>query len=225
MITIYCGNDISNSRRAFSTAREKMLVNGSEIKPITQNTLEEVLKSAISEQSLFINKFAYVAENILSKKKIRDIVLTYETNTNISLLIWEETMDPRSIKTYFKKSTIIVNDLPVSIWKLLDAIQPGRKIDVISSINSLSAIVDEHLMLYMIQKRIKELILIHKNFTGGKKMADWQMSKLKHQARNWQQDKLVALYTKLSAVEKAERVDSTPYSIIQALEILFCFYL
>ncbi len=226
MIIIYCGSDISGSRRAFSAAREKILTAGtSDLKSINSNNIEEVLRSVEHEQNLFIKNVAFSAENILSKKKTREIALLYESNPNVLLHIWEESMDPRSIKTYFKKSKIFVSDLPITIWKLLDSIKPGKKQEMVDSIQLLSTIVDEHLLLYMIQKRVKELIMIHKNFTGGKKIADWQASRLKQQARAWQQDQLIALYTKLTAIEKAERIDSTPYSINQALEILFCFYL
>lgn len=226
MISIYCGNDTAGSRRVFNSEKEKITANSRAVPVfVNQSNIYKVLQSSIHERSLFADRPIYLAENILSRKKIRDTVLEYESNPNTHMLIWEESMDPRSIKTYFKKSKINVTDLPVTIWKLLDSILPGKKSDVISYIRSISGILDEHLLLFMIQKRIKELIMIHRGLSGGKKLADWQASRLKQQARQWQQPQLLSIYSKFSAIEKAERIDSTPYTITQALEILFCFYL
>jgi hypothetical protein len=226
MITIFCGSDTARSRKSFSDACNKLMqAQESELIELTSSNLEEKLLSSSHEQSLFASKLFYSGENILSKKKNREILLKYEDVKSLELFIWEEQMEPRFVKTYLKKSKIDISDIPSSIWKLLDTIVPGSKSKIIPQLDGLISNMDEHLILYMIQKRTKELILINSNFTGGKKMADWQIDRLKKQAKAWKKDQLLNFYSKLFTIEKSERLGSTSYTIKQSLEILFCFYL
>ena len=226
MIRVYCGSDVSKSRFQFFDLKQKCHIDPEyETVEIGTNDFAAAIKSSEYEQFLFASKKIYFVENILSKKFNRDIVMALQNNIELELAIWEENIEPRIIKQYLSKSSIIISDLPNSIWKLLDGIKPGNKAQTIQALSDISDSVDEHLVLYMIQKRVKELIMIYGGYSGNKKMADWQKTRLKSQLSSWKKENLLTMYSKLYNVEKAEKTGTSAYSIKQALEILFCFYL
>jgi len=174
MITIYCGSDTVKSREKYSDFRKKYQEQQdySVIQVSTPDLAATLLRSGI-DQALFTKKKIFFVQNALSKKAARDLMLPYEQSNNEHIVVWEEKMESRFIKTYFKKANIHVSDLPASIWRLLDGLKPGSKEKSIALLGDIMSETDENLTLYMIQRRIKELIMMYKGHSGGKKLADF----------------------------------------------------
>lgn len=226
MIRIYSGTDNVSSRKQFADYKQKFEQDAEyEVIEIKPQEFVTILSAAQHEQYLFAPKNIYFTENILSKKASRDIVMSLQDNHEVELVIWEDQVEARIIKQYLPKSQILISDVPSTIWKLLDGLRPGNKVKSIQTLNEIVTSVDEHLILFMIQRRVKELIMMYRGFTGGKKLADWQQAKLKSQLSTWDKDKLIMFYSKLYSIERSEKTGTTSYGIRQALEILFSFYL
>ncbi|OGK29144.1 hypothetical protein A3D06_00755 [Candidatus Roizmanbacteria bacterium RIFCSPHIGHO2_02_FULL_40_9] len=223
MLTIFGGNNTSEARKKLIEYRETLIAENYEVYDL-HTDVKELPKKIEETSSLFTTKRAFFIENVLSKKVNRDVLKEIKTDNQTQIVIWDESIAARDIKKYFAKAKIISVDLPETIWKLLDIIASGKKIQTINILKKLADSVDEQMILYMVQRRAKELILAKKNMLDPK-LQSWQRSKLQQQALSWNEETLFQFYDKLFDIEKGVKTSKLIYSITQALEVVFCFYL
>ncbi|OGK14582.1 hypothetical protein A3H80_03455 [Candidatus Roizmanbacteria bacterium RIFCSPLOWO2_02_FULL_37_19] len=224
MITIICGDDIVKSREALVNLKKVYKEKSYELIDIDSNSVDDLRKNILERASLFSQKRLFFIHGVLSKKGNRDVVHQLDTQDN-PILIWEDKYSDKDIKKNFPKAKVLVFKLPQTIWKLLDNIYPRNLHTVILLTRSIIDSVDENMLLYMLQKRTKELILVKSNSKHIVKLAPWQITKLSSQTKKWDMNKLYKFYQKLFEIEKGTKSGSLPYSIYDALDILFCFYL
>ena len=222
MITIFCGENPTSSRRLFSEHVGSLREQGYEI----SHSLSDIDYSS----TLFDQKRGFALENVLGKKAQRDIVIGVLDEAAKTLqqtpevVIWEEATDERTIKRAFPKAKIVTTKLPSSIWKLLDNFQPGNLQLTIQTLRSIQDTNDIHLVHFMLMRRLKELIIVAQ---GGQpaKLASWQVGKLKSQAARWKPEMLESCFKKLVEIEMQTKSGTMVYELNKALEITFCFYL
>lgn len=226
MIHIILGDDVGQSRKEFIRLKEDYKEKGYEIFNLDENNISELNKWLFQSSSLFFFKKVFFGESLLSKKEHREIFKKYDIKEkDIDFVFWEEKVEERAAKYYFKYAKIQKNQLPVNIFKFLDSIYPSNLSSAISFLNQISDNINENIILYMLQKRVRELILIKNNFQPEKKLADWQLYKLKSQAQKWDNQKLTAFYDSLYRIEVFSKTSVNYYSVKKALDILFCYYI
>lgn len=226
MLTIFCGDNTVKSRESYISSQSNLAKNGYKLVQLHNAGLAEELEGVNHNQSLFDQKIAYIGENLLAQKKNRDLFSKLSTQSEI--LLWEERTDPRTLEYAFKNAKVNKFDLPSNIWKLLDGMYPGNKNFMIENLKLISdsGSQEVQLLLFMLQRRAKELLLVKANYTVGKrKLADWQLRKIKQQRGHWDDGRITEFYKKLYTIEVSSKSAGTPYTTSQALEILFCFYL
>lgn len=231
MLTIYCGDNTIQSRRAFVDHKRRLVQEEHEcieIQPSEVRMLDQIIYGSAS---LFSTKQAYFLEGILNKATHRKALKDYYNDPKINLIIWEGSIDQRDIKRYFPKAQIYASSLPTNLWKFLDALAPGNVSLLIQSKNNLSLTIEDSMLLYMMQRRMKELILAFSGVDGKRPLAAWQKQNLVGQARRWghtdqeRSQKLHRMYQKLYDIEVNTKTSSMTYSVNQALDIVFSFYL
>lgn len=225
MITIFTGDNFEESRKQFISLRQSYQSKGYFIIELTKETLQEIDKWLYDSQTLFATQKVFFAENILSKKQDRQYVQSLESSQSVDLVCWESETDERIVKFFFKKARVLVSKLPVSIFKFLDDVFPGNKLNALLSLHELVKSVDENIILFMLERRARELLLIKYGSTPSSSLASWQLGKLKAQSSHWKLERLISFYDALYRVEYKAKKGQTPYSLREALDIVVMFYL
>lgn len=227
MITIILGEDTAESRRKFIEIKNNHVERGNRIVELTKETLPQIQTWLLESQSLFEDKQIFFAENILSKKEQRQLIMPFDSQSHDNeIIIWEELVEERVAKFFFKHAVIIASKLPTTIFSFLDNIYPSNIDSTLSSFQLLCEKIDVHMTLFMLQKRMRELILVAGGQIPVKKLASWQLVRLKNQARKWTNiDRLLDFYDGLYRIEMYEKTGTNYYNIRQALDILFVYYL
>jgi CHAT domain-containing protein len=226
MINIILGDDVGESRKEFVRLKEEYENKGYEIFNLNEANISELDKSLYQSEGLFFNKKVFFGENLLSQKENRLFLKKYDNDKNeIDFILWEEELEGKIAKFIFKYAKIHSFKLPYNIFKFLDSVYPLNLKEVINYMNQISNNVEENIILYMLERRIRDLILIQNNLKPEKKLAEWQIARLKSQAKKWEVNQLVSFYDSLYRIEALTKTSKTYYSIKKSLDILFCYYL
>lgn len=226
MLHIFFGDDTSSSRKSFIEMREDLVKKGYDSFVITQQSLPDLKNWLYNSTSLFSNKKALFGENILNKKEYREKLKEFETgDIHTEILIWEENTDEKTIKFGFKDAKLHQSKLPITIFKFLDSIIPGNLNTCLDFLDSIVESVDSNIVLFMTQRRVKELVMISQSIPIEKKLAGWQLSRLSQQAKKWDKKKLINFYDGLYRIEVMTKTNGGFYDIKKALDILLCYYL
>lgn len=217
------GDDSVNARRKFIELKEEYKNNKFEIYDLTISSLAELPKWLYQSQGLFETQKVFFGENLTSKKELREELKKYGEAIH-DIILFEDKLEERSAKTYFPKAQLFTYKFPTTIFKLLDALYPSNIKTVITYINQLRDTVDENILFFMISKRIRELLLVKQNLSLSSKVASWQVQQLKTQAKHWDLKNLTRCYESLFKIDVQNKTSSTHYSISQALDILFCYF-
>ncbi|HLC94229.1 MAG TPA: hypothetical protein VJH96_01530 [Patescibacteria group bacterium] len=223
MIYLFCGDDTAASRNAFHLAKVAYKQKNYEVIAIGEKNITELEKWLVNSQNLFWQNRIFAGENLLSKKEYRDIFKNYDTkDENAIILLWDEEIDERSAKRIFKTARLSISKLPSTIFKFLDAVYPSNKTPALRLLQDISQSIDEHIILYMLQKRIRELIAV----TTGKtpeKLQQWQIAKLSMQSKKWKEQQLLSFYDALYRIEVYAKTNTHYYSIKKSLDIALCY--
>lgn len=224
MIYLLLGDNVGESRKEFIRLKNEYRKKGYEIFEINGNNIGELDKWLYQSSSLFSQKKVFFGENLLGKKEQKEILKKYDTKEKeINFILWEE-IEERTAKFIFKNAKILAFKLPYNIFKFLDSVYPSNLSATITLLTQISSHIEENIILYMLQKRIRNLILIKNTLQPERKLADWQIYRLKSQARKWRDEQLTSFYDSLYRIEVFAKTSKNYYSIKKALDILFCYY-
>ncbi len=227
MLTIVCGDNPAESRSQFVTAKQSFESKGYEVVDVPRGDLKVFEDQLAFSSTLFSEKRIYTLENVLSKKAQRDQIsalLAGALSQSSEVIIWEESMDERSLKKYFPKAKILVSKLPHTLWKFIDGLYPGNLQQSVASFRAIQETVDPHLIHYMMIRRVKELLLVSSG-EQPPKLASWQVGKLKQQTKSWPEGRLQSFFLKLVEIEMHTKSGTMVYPLDRALEVALCFYL
>lgn len=226
MFSVFLGDDIAKSREAFIKLKEDYKRRGFQVFLLDQTNLSELDRWLYQSVGLFSKKKVFFGENLLSQKKSQSIIKKYASlDKGIDFVFWEEKLDEKAVRRNFKQAKIYSFKLPFNIFKLLDAVYPGNLKRAIAYLNQVSETVNENIILYMLGQRIRQLILIKNKLKPEKKLARWQVLKLKNQAEKWTGDQLASFYDSLYRLEVSIKTNKNYYSIKKSLDILFCYFI
>ncbi len=226
MINIILGDDNTASRKKFLQLKDEYRKKNYEIISLDSSSLSQMDLWLSQSIGLFASEKVFFGENLLSKKESRDLLKKYDTErSDIDIYIWEETLEDRVAKYIFKNAILSVSKFPHTIFKLLDSIYPSNKHESLILLDILSKSINEHMILVMIQRRIREMIVIKAGLSTGKKLAHWQITRLKTQAEKWSEKKILSLYEALYRVEVLSKTSGHYYSVKKALDIVLFYFL
>lgn len=185
---LFYGDNHLASRQALNQAikteqgREVIKLDGSKIS-------DTDLRQALESQSLFGQDKLVVIDRL--PIKLIDILVQHQGNT--SVFIWhDKVLTPAQLKklSNFKPQLF---KIPAVIFTFLD------KLDIHSFHQALKTDSTEQIF-YMLHRRISQLIQA-KDSPQELKLADWQKSRLTHQAKRFTLDQLLTLHSQLLTID------------------------
>lgn len=225
MLYLLVGDDTAESRNHFLRLKEEYRSKGYEIINLNEQNINELQKWLYQSQQLFTQKKAFFAENLLNKQTIKILSFYDNKNKEIDFILWEEKLEEKAAKKIFKNAKVLSFKLPYNIFRFLDSVYPSNLHSAYAYLTSVAKIVDENIILYMLQQRFRDLIIIKGGLKPKKNLADWQINRLKSQAEKWEEEKLISFYDALYRIEVNQKTGQAVYSIKKSLDILMCYYL
>lgn len=221
MIIIH-GNSVSQSRNHLNSELFKHIK--SEILRLDGSKMAlENLKQALESGSLFgQDKFIIIEglfSSLASKRKLE--LLSYLKNQNAdNLIIWEgKSIDGRSL-TSFSKHKIYEYKVPTVIFKFLDSFSPKTKTQCIGFFRQAANIDASESILYMLSKRIWELIIVSDSKTkDGLKLPPWRLSILNKQAVGFGINGMAPILQRLIDIEYNQKSGQSLLPLRSELEL------
>lgn len=225
MITIIHGDDIVSSRKYFveqkNRDKDAIVFDGEKIGP---SDVLQVLDGGV----LFSEAKQIYIEDFFSKKKQRkefdEIVSSIQKFQDAQIFFWEGKILTKKHTSLFKNSQIKQFSIPKDIFAFLENIYPGNKKSLVLFHNTLKT-NEVELIFYMIIRQFRLLLAVSDLKKGetideAKRLAPWQLSRLKRQASNFSVDKLKNTYKKLYEIDLAQKTGSLPLSLVQSIDLL-----
>ncbi|MGB9707486.1 MAG: hypothetical protein ACPL1D_01905 [Microgenomates group bacterium] len=227
MLTVICGEDNIVSRNYFLQQQEEFQAKDYQIINILPNQVEEILRWESHSLYLFKPKIVFFIENLFQNYLKRD-----KKNANILKKlhqIKEQIFDWEDQKSKYELDlpnflTIKEFKPKTSVFLMLEACYPGNLDQFIKFVNQVKETTNENILFYMLVKHLRTLILIKEN-QPLKLKNQWQINKLKYQAKLWPKNKLVNFYDSLFKIDYFIKTSSTPFGLIKLLDIMACYYL
>lgn len=222
MITIIHGDDISSSRNYFLKERQKfnnsLLFDG---KKITVSDLMQIL----SGNSLFDQGNEVFIENFFKVKKsnseFKQIVEFLEENKDANIFFWEEEELSKIDTGTFKNPFLKLFKIPQNMFDFLDNLKPANP-NSIKQFHDLISKTAEELVFFMLIRQFRLLLAVSDTSSEQideiKRLAPWQLSRLKLQSKLFGEEKLLGTYKKLAEIDSAQKSGKLATSLTQAID-------
>lgn len=227
MFLLVCGENSPASRTYIAELKESYRKKGYDIREVHPRDLEDIRKSD-AFSTLFQEKIIYFTQGLLShfsrqKKKTAVEIEALQQDPEIELVDWEA---DKSLYDLKMKPTPYIKEFKVdaSIFQLQDAYVPGKKDSFIKLLRKLAETQDPIFMYTMLHRHARLVML----FSMGKEpsgVSPWQRSKIAIQAKKWTPQSAQSFYEGLTKIDMAMKTSSSPFSIIESIEILACYYM
>lgn len=217
MITIIHGDDIVSSRKALSDFKEK----GNSV-DLDEKTLNlEKIKQEFEGGGLFGDDKIIIIENLLSSEKQEVISYLAKENLTFDLILWEEKELTQGLLKNFFKAQILLFKLKPIIFNFLDNIRPGNHQLTVKLFHEVLKTTEVEIVFYMLIRQFRLMLAIVEKgeIDEIKKLASWQLGKLKKQASLLGREKLISLYQKLFKIEVAQKTGQSPLPLTIALDL------
>jgi len=229
MLKIICGQNTESAYQYFLEEKTRFKKLGYETIEIDLSQIEEIISWQKDNLSLFAQKKVFLTRNFNKKinkksEKTKKILKKIIEDKELILIDWEEDLEKRDLKIDNPKIEVKEFKLPTSIFNLLDNLYPQDFDSVIKSFILLTKKNSPTLVFYMINKRVRQLLMIKFN-QGIKDLPSWQLKKLTYQASFWPKEKLIKFYQSLFQLEKKIKTSTTPFDLKKSLELLFSYLL
>lgn len=229
MLKVICGEDSSASRSYLNDLKNEYEKKEYEILNISSGNIEEIDKWIGESQSLFNTKKVFLIENLnkkLSRKstpRLFTLIDKYIASDEVEIVDWEDELNARFLKIP-KTAEIKEFKLAQSIFKLQDACYPGNLKLFVNMLHEICKSNDEIFIFIMLIRHF-HLILLTKMNVEIPKIQSWQLAKYRKQADLWDKNKLIAFYESLHKLDISFKTSNNPFSVINSLDILACYYL
>lgn len=166
---------------------------------------------ASSNSSLFSGQTTIVIENLLSRKKSKEVEGLWDFlknyNGEAKLILWEKKSVGKILQRNLPiKTTAKEFKTPALIFKFVEQINPKFKSQALASMQQVLQQEPAEFIFAMIIRQIRSLLQIKLDkIPAG---APWMLAKLKSQAANFSEDQLEKAYTKLYKIDKQIKTGS-----------------
>jgi|SRR3989304_2317104 len=224
MITIIHGNDITTSRNFYIELRKKTanyeLIDGKNLDFDTLFRTFEGNSLFTNEKNIYIeNFFSNIKSNSIEFKKITDYL---NKNKNINLLFWEAKVLTKTQASSIKSAQVKEFSYPQVLFVFLDSFKP-QNLSSIKLFHQLNKTMEVELIFYMIVRQLRLMIAVLEEGKNEideiKRLAPWQLSKLRSQGGHFGKNKLLDLYKKLYLIDYQTKYGLTPLSLSTNIDI------
>lgn len=221
-ITVYSGEDIISSRKAFLEHLERLKNEDFEITRVSgKDTTEESLELLSSPTSLFGQKRVLVIENLLAgtKSKEKEKIIQIVSLLNCFLVLWENKNFTKGDQLKYPSFVFKNFKLPQVLFTFLDSLSPKKINDNLRLFREAITSTDPNYLFLMLIRQIRLLILASDK-NDLLKLAPWQKAKLQKQAKFFSLDELMEINRRLLQIDFEQKTSGTPFLLEQQLEIL-----
>jgi hypothetical protein len=223
MIILIHGNDLAASRNFYFEEKNKtenpVLLNG-------DGLTHDLLFQSAENTSLFDDKKTILVENFFSKNKTNSIefkkIIDYiNSNKTLSIIFWEPTELSKTNQTILKSAIVRTFSFPQILFTFLDNIKPNNSETLIKVFNQLKTTMEPELIFFMLTRQFRLMLNSldsDKQIDELKRMAPWQLSKLKNQTALFDKNILVEHYNKLFEVEVNQKTGKIPYNLEKSID-------
>ncbi|HEV2339872.1 MAG TPA: hypothetical protein VGT05_03860 [Patescibacteria group bacterium] len=223
MITVIHGSDITASRNYLHEEKikykEKIILSPSA-------TVTDIMQ-VFSPNKLFGEMQTVFLEEFLTQKKSQkeiDVIASFllkQKQTNIFL--WEGKELTKKQLALFPAVTVKAFAVPRIVFTFLDGILPQNTKKTISLYHQVLQHEDAPYVLFMLMRQVRLVLAVCDKtiaeITEVKRLAPWQLSKLKKQANAFTQDQLLALHEKLFQLELGQKTGGLVMSLEKELDL------
>lgn len=224
MITILHGDDTAASRNALYQAKQKT-------KYAVTFTGDEVnltdLAQALQGDGLFTEIKTIFIEDLFNKKRGDELeaIIAYltEQGKEHAIYLWERKLLTATTLKLIKNATIAAYKLPQELFRFLDAIRPNNSDHAITLFHRALSTTDSEMLFFMLVRQFRLLLAVKETDTPieeVQKLAPWQKSKLKQQAKLFSRDKLFSAYTHLSKIDKQAKTGEATTPLTTTIDFL-----
>lgn len=233
MLTIIHGSDNALSRKYF--LEEKQKFKDSVLMDADSVNLTD-LAQVFEGGGLFGETKNLFLEQFITKRKkssdFNEIISKLEKYSyEHTIIIWEGKELDRGGLNLFKKATVKTFKLPQTLFQLLDAIQPGNGKLLIKLFHETIINSETEMIFFMIVRQIRILLALSSTIPAKagnsnsteqidelKRLAPWQKSKLEKQAKLFEIDQLINLYSKLFQLEVGQKTGTLTMPLDSAID-------
>lgn len=230
MILIIHGNDIESSRNYYFEEKNKLK------NPITLNgeDLEfNILYQTVENKSFFNEKIYILIENFFSKNKstnedFKKIIEYLNINKNADIIFWENDEISKTSISLIKNSSAKNFSLPQNIFAFLDNIKPGNGKYLIESFSQNLKKSEAELIYFMIIRQFRIMLNLISNdlpIDEVKRMAPWQLSKLRRQAEVFGKEKLITLYNMLLEIDLNNKTGKSAINLKKSIDFFLAYFI
>lgn len=223
MKLIIHGNDIESSRNFYFEEKNKLknpvILNGDGI--IFDNVFQ-----AAENSSFFDKEKEVLIENFFSKNKststeFKKIVEYINNNKNIFIIFWESDEVSKTSLALIKDATLKNFSLPQNLFAFLDSLKPNNSKETLSLFSDNLKKSEAELIFFMIIRQFRILLNLITNdspIDEVKRMAPWQLSKLKRQAEFFGLERLKRIYKSLLEIDLNSKTGKSPANLKKSID-------
>jgi len=224
MITVFHGDNIVSSRKAFLEALEESKSKGKETIGLDGKKINTTdLVQALEAKSLFGKDKAIFIENLFSLTKSKDkekLIEIIKINHEEDVFIWEEKELTMTQESGFDKNFFFQTfKLPAIVFTFLDSLSPGKTRENLQGLHRCLAREEPEMIFSMLIRQIRLFILAKEGedyLTG----APWQKAKTLKQAKLFTSEKLKEIYQELLIIDYQQKTSQLPLSLSFSLDLL-----
>lgn len=223
MITIIHGDDLASSRDYYLAERQKsknpVIFEGEELK------VSDLMQS-LESGSLFNEEKEIFIENFISSKKsnsnFKEIVEYINSREKgAAIYFWENSPLTKTETLIFNNSSLKLFKIPQNLFLFLDNLKP-ENLNSIKQFHDLLNQTAEELVFFMIVRQFRLLLAVsdldNSQIDEAKRLAPWQLSRLKSQSKLFGQSKLIDTYKKLYEIDSAQKSGKLGTTLTQAID-------
>lgn len=222
MILIIHGNDTTSSRNFYfeekNKAKNPIFLNGDGL------LFDDIFRNA-ENKSLFEQSNTLIIENFFVKTKSNTIefkkVLEYlNSNKGLEAIFWDNNEISKTTLAQVKSATVMQFSYPQVLFTFLDNIKPNNSNSLINLFHDLEKNMEPELIFFMLVRQFR-LLISHANderIDEIKRMAPWQLSKLKRQSDYFDKQNLLKLYSTLYDIDLGQKTGKFPYTMEKSID-------
>jgi len=226
MILIIHGNDTESSRNYLLEEKNKtanpIVLNG-------EGLIFNDFFQASENKTFFEEKSKIIIENFFLKNKPNSaefkLIIDYLSKEKKSdIIFWENGEISKAAQSLIKGAVVKNFSLPQKLFLFLDNIKPNNAPYSIRLFHEVKENTEVEIIFFMIIRHFRLLLSFKedslKQIEEVKKMAPWQIAKLKKQLEHFDKNRLLKIYDKLFEIEINHKTGKVPYSLDNSIDFL-----
>ncbi len=224
MITVIHGDDTASSRNYFISERQKV------DNPVTLDgkklDITKLAENLQGDELFFETKTIFIEELLSGRKKSKELDELIDqllSQKKKDIIIWEGKDLSKTSSPLLKAATLKAFSFPKSIFSFLDSMRPGNK-EMLFLFHKSQKESEVEVIFALIIRQFRLLLAVSQHVNAEqiseiKRLAPWQLQKLKRQAKHFSSDRLKKSYQTVFQIDLNQKTGAAPLSLTQAIDI------